>query len=280
MAKRCPYCLAPTKEEIIFHRRVGLDSKPQLYHYVRRYTCPEGCTAILDFSKAKQLRPGVRPMVLPKVEQLQKTPDFNDKLLTIGIAASLLLFVVGILLVPTTWPVKLAFIGGLAAMVLAIYRFANQRVVLPESFPRPIPEPVVEEVEEAAAATATQTVADGPKKKSAPAQVVIPEVIPPLERQEGEPIKMVVILGDSEYEIEMNDGENMLDGALDRDVEIDYSCREGMCDSCVVRILAGNNNITAPTQEEFDMLGEEEVAKGFRLACQVRVNGPVKIFQE
>src|SRR5690606_34583562 len=51
MAKRCPTCRAPLKEEIVFHRKIGLDNKPQLYHYVRRYTCPEGCTTRLDFSK-------------------------------------------------------------------------------------------------------------------------------------------------------------------------------------------------------------------------------------
>src|SRR5690606_34259888 len=107
----------------------------------------------------------------------------------------------------------------------------------------------------------------------------IPEVIPPLERQEGEPIKMYVILDDLQYELEVNEGENMLDAAVDRDVELDYSCRNGSCDSCLVRILAGANNISPPTQEEFDMLGDE-VHKGFRLSCQVVVNGPVKLLQE
>lgn len=280
MARRCPNCLAPTKEEIIFHRRIEAGAKPQLYHYVRRYTCPEGCTAILDFSRAKKLRPGVTPMVLPKVERLHKESDFNDRLLVIGLGISLALFIAGILFIPTTIPIKAAAIGALGAVVFALYRFSTQRVILPESFPRPIPEPVIAEPEvETPAQAAATAVKEGPKKKAPPAEIVIPDVIPPLERKEGEPIKMVVILSDGEYEIEMNDGENMLDGALERNVEIDYSCREGMCDSCLVRILAGNNNITAPTQEEFDMLGEEEVAKGFRLACQVKVNGPVKIMQ-
>ena len=61
MAKRCPMCRAPMKEEIVFHRKITLDNKPQLYHYVRRYTCPEGCTAVLDFTKAKPLVPGAPP---------------------------------------------------------------------------------------------------------------------------------------------------------------------------------------------------------------------------
>lgn len=108
MAKRCPMCRAPMKEEIVFHRKITLDNKPQLYHYVRRYTCPEGCTAVLDFTKAKPLVPGVRPMVLGRVEKLEKEPDFNDKLLAAGMGVSLLLFLVGIALIPTTIPIKLA----------------------------------------------------------------------------------------------------------------------------------------------------------------------------
>ncbi len=99
MARRCTMCRAPMKEELVFHRKVTIETnKPQVYHYVRRYTCPEGCTAVLDFTKAKPLVPGVRPMVLPRVEKLHKEPDFNDKLLAVGMGVSLLLFLVGIAL--------------------------------------------------------------------------------------------------------------------------------------------------------------------------------------
>lgn len=90
---------------------------------------------------------------------------------------------------------------------------------------------------------------------------------------------MWVIVEGEEHELVLDEGELMLDAAINREVELDYSCREGMCDSCMVRVLAGIENITPPTQEELDMLGDE-VQKGFRLSCQVRVNGPVKILQE
>lgn len=268
------------KEEMVFHRKTGLDNKPQVYHYVRRYTCPEGCTAVLDFTKAKPLVPGVRPMVLGRVEKLQKTPDFNDRLLAIGMGLSLLLFLVGIAMIPTTIPIKLAAVGALGVLTAALYMLANQRVVMPDYFPRPIPEPApVEVVTQEDTKTEAAQSEDSSKKAGTPVTVEIPEVIPPLERQEGEPIKMYVIIDGMQYELEVNEGENMLDAAIDRDVELDYSCRNGSCDSCLVRILAGNNNITPPTQEEFDMLGDE-VHKGFRLSCQVLVNGPVKFFQE
>jgi len=173
-------------------------------------------------------------------------------------------------------------LGATAALLLfsaGVYVFANRRVVLPESFPRPIPEPEpVEEVQVVEVAQQAVAVA-APKKKSKPVEVVIPDEIPPLPRVEGEPLRLWVVLEGEEYELEVNEGELILDAALDRDVELDYSCREGMCDSCMVRILAGAENVTAPTQEEIDMLGDD-VKKGFRLSCQARMNGPVKVMQE
>lgn len=278
MARRCPTCRAPMKQEIVFHRKIGLDNKPQLYHYVRRYTCPEGCAVRLDFSKARPLTPGVRPMVLPKVEPLKKEADFNDKLLAVGLGLALVLFIVGIFMTPVSLVVQLVAAASLLLFSAGIYSFANRRVVLPESFPMPIPEPepvVVEEVAE----TAQPAAQAAPKKKSKPVTVEIPDEIPPLPRVEGEPLRLWVVLDGEEYELEVNEGELMLDAALDRDVELDYSCREGMCDSCMVRVLAGAENLSPPTQEEIDMLGDD-VKKGFRLSCQVRMNGPVKVLQE
>lgn len=266
------------KQEIVFHRKIGLDNKPQLYHYVRRYTCPEGCAVRLDFSKARPLTPGVRPMVLPRIEPLKKQADFNDKLLAVGLGLALVLFIAGIFMTPVSLAVQLAATAALLLFSAGVYAFANRRVVLPESFPRPIPEPepvVVEEVVD----TAQPAVQAAPKKKSKSVQVEIPDEIPPLPRVEGEPLRLWVVLEGEEYELEVNEGELMLDAALDRDVELDYSCREGMCDSCMVRILAGAENLSPPTQEEIDMLGDD-VQKGFRLSCQVRMNGPVKVMQE
>lgn len=269
------------KLEYVFHRKIGLDNKPHLYHYVRRYTCPEGCVVHLDFSKAKPLLPGVRPMVLPKVEKLRKEADFNDVLLGVGLGVMLSLIVVGLVLIPVSVWVKLIGTLLVAAFGSGIYLFANQRVLLPESFPLPVPEPKEEEpqpAQEPAPVQAAAAPASAPAKKKAAVAVEVPAEIPPLERKEGEPIRMTVILGGEEHVIEVNEGENMLDAALDRNVEIDYSCREGMCDSCAVQILAGSNNISPPTQAEFDMLGDD-VHKGQRLACQVKVFGPVKLMQ-
>lgn len=219
-------------------------------------------------------------MVLARIEPLRKKSDFNDRLAALGIVASLAFFVLAFFLTPLPLPAKAAASGLLILAAVGLYRFANQRVILPESFPRPVPEPKPEEVAqpvEEKAPAAAAAAAGGPKKKKV--TVEIPEEIPPLPRVEGEPIKMWVVLDGEEYELEVNEGELMLEAALDRNVELDFSCREGMCDSCMVRVLAGLENLSPPTQEEIDMLGDD-VKKGFRLSCQVRLKGPVKILQE
>ena len=50
---------------------------------------------------------------------------------------------------------------------------------------------------------------------------------------------------------------------------------EGWCESCLIRVASGEAN--PPTQSEMDFLGDEELAAGFRLACQVIPQTDVRI---
>lgn len=86
---------------------------------------------------------------------------------------------------------------------------------------------------------------------------------------EGQPFEMLV-----------NDGENLLDAAIDRGIPIEFDCKSGVCDTCRVHVLKGIENLSEPTDEEFVMLGEDKVKSGMRLSCQVTVHGPVEIKQE
>lgn len=98
---------------------------------------------------------------------------------------------------------------------------------------------------------------------------------------EGELVPLVVTtLDGSRHELQVRSGENLLDAALDRQVDLDYSCKEGSCDTCTVRILSGMENLSPVRDEERDMLGDDEIAKGYRLACIIRIHGPVELVQE
>jgi len=57
---------------------------------------------------------------------------------------------------------------------------------------------------------------------------------------------------------------------------VPFACTEGVCGTCVVEVLEGKENLTAPTQEEEDFLGAGTTDE--RLACQCKIkNGCVKI---
>lgn len=281
--ERCAICRRPMQMEYVEMYRIGLDNKPKLYRNVRRYSCPEGCRGVrLDFSRAQEAGPGVLLKVVPKVKPLKKAPDFNDRLLAIGLVTAYLLLILGIVAVPAGVGVK---VGGALALTLglaATYRFATQRVVLPSYFPVPYPTgssaAEMERIPQTAAAAAAPAPAPAPAASataSAGAATATQTAAPAVK---GGGIAMKVIVNGEEHVLDVAAGENMLSAALDRNVSVDYSCLEGLCDSCAVRVLDGLENISPPTQEEFDMLGED-VHSGMRLACQVKVNGPVTIEQ-
>ena len=57
---------------------------------------------------------------------------------------------------------------------------------------------------------------------------------------------------------------------------VPFACTEGVCGTCVIRVLEGIENLTPPTKEEEDFLGEGTCDE--RLACQCKIkNGSVKI---
>ncbi len=57
----------------------------------------------------------------------------------------------------------------------------------------------------------------------------------------------------------------ILEVAEENGVDIDYTCREGTCGDCIVKILSGEVNMECE-----DGLDPEEKAQGFALACQAK----------
>lgn len=93
-----------------------------------------------------------------------------------------------------------------------------------------------------------------------------------------EMIKVKVLLGGTEHEVEIPKGENLLDGVNDKGVDVKWDCKNGVCDTCKVQVLSGMENLTPLTDNEHNMLGNL-VKDGFRLSCQVTANGPCQIKQ-
>ena len=76
--------------------------------------------------------------------------------------------------------------------------------------------------------------------------------------------------------IDIEPGKTLLEAAQAAGVGLVSLCGgEGWCQSCLIRVASGEVN--PPTQSETDYLGDEELAAGFRLACQVISQSDVRI---
>lgn len=72
-----------------------------------------------------------------------------------------------------------------------------------------------------------------------------------------------ILLDDEEFEISIPKGTTVLDAALKADVDAPYSCRGGVCSSCVAKVNKGSVNMRMNYT-----LTDEEVKEGFILTCQ------------
>jgi adenylate cyclase len=59
--------------------------------------------------------------------------------------------------------------------------------------------------------------------------------------------------------------------------DLTFGCRSGSCGTCRVRILAGLDHCSPMGPEERDYLLGVRAPEDHRLACQVRVRGPVAV---
>ncbi|ALG68989.1 2Fe-2S iron-sulfur cluster-binding protein [Beggiatoa leptomitoformis] len=56
-----------------------------------------------------------------------------------------------------------------------------------------------------------------------------------------------------------------------------YGCREGDCGTCLMHVIKGMENLSAPSMLEDKILKENMAGKNFRLACQAQILGDVTV---
>ncbi|MEX1013211.1 MAG: 2Fe-2S iron-sulfur cluster-binding protein [Waddliaceae bacterium] len=76
-----------------------------------------------------------------------------------------------------------------------------------------------------------------------------------------------LIFEDTGEEIELEDGSKI--DELCEEAGVPFACTEGVCGTCVIEVKKGNENLSEPTQEEIDFLGEDTCDE--RLACQCTI---------
>jgi ferredoxin len=72
-------------------------------------------------------------------------------------------------------------------------------------------------------------------------------------------------------------GTPLLEVCENEDLPLCFSCRDGACGTCLVHVVEGGENLSPRSENEDIVLPELSDDPRARLACQVRVLGPVRI---
>lgn len=86
--------------------------------------------------------------------------------------------------------------------------------------------------------------------------------------------KSKLIFDHNGEEIELDNGAPIAEAC--EEAGVPFACTEGVCGTCVILIKEGKENLSEPTQEEKDFLGDGVTDE--RLACQCKIKkGCVRI---
>jgi ring-1,2-phenylacetyl-CoA epoxidase subunit PaaE len=76
-----------------------------------------------------------------------------------------------------------------------------------------------------------------------------------------------IIYDEESYRFENAEGKNVLDLALQNNIDVPYSCQGGVCSSCIARIKKGT-----VTMDNNQVLTDEEIEEGLILTCQAHIS--------
>lgn len=172
-----------------------------------------------------------------------------------------------------TFPLKLRLDGKEQEVTLyGAFRWAIDKYLPKPQAPKP-----------AAGAPAAKAAAPGARPAAAAAAAPAPAATavaePPVDDAPAAMYDVTYHAAGVTRTVKLPHGFNLLDGAIEHEIPVDFDCKAGVCDTCQVEIVRGGENMSPPTDEEKIMLGEEAVARGSRLSCQVLVHGPMEVRQ-
>ena len=86
-----------------------------------------------------------------------------------------------------------------------------------------------------------------------------------------------VLFKNDNLTVECPAGTKLVDLAESKGASINFSCKEGVCLTCLVTVVSGGQNLNAMTENEKSTLEAFGAKPNQRLACQVVVNGDCTI---
>lgn len=75
--------------------------------------------------------------------------------------------------------------------------------------------------------------------------------------------KATIILDDEEFEVDVEPGVTVLDACTNNDIDAPYSCRGGVCSTCMAKVEEGKASMRLNY-----VLTEDEIEEGYILTCQ------------
>ena len=73
------------------------------------------------------------------------------------------------------------------------------------------------------------------------------------------------------------EGSNLLRVSIREKGGIPFKCGGALCGTCKCKIEQGLDKLAQPNPKERKKLGDDEIAKGYRLACQTFMHGDVSV---
>ncbi len=81
----------------------------------------------------------------------------------------------------------------------------------------------------------------------------------------NENAKITLLLDGQDYYFNMPQKNNILEAALDEDIDVPYSCQTGVCSSCIAMLTEGKVNML-----QNNILTDRDIDKGLILTCQAQ----------
>lgn len=89
--------------------------------------------------------------------------------------------------------------------------------------------------------------------------------------------RVEIKVGTKDYTFECDQGENLLFEARARSIPIPFRCTSARCGTCRIEVMEGAEHLNEMGEREALRLGEEGIEKNQRLACQLFVEGDIRV---
>jgi len=83
-------------------------------------------------------------------------------------------------------------------------------------------------------------------------------------------VQITIVYDDESETFEMDPKKTILEAALDKDIDVPFSCQGGICTSCMAKVTEGK-----AMMETNSVLSDDEVEDGIVLTCQAHPTTPI-----